>query len=88
MNPLQRDVATFAQTHRLETDVPHRLLDAVSELGEVAKEVLKSSRYGAAAFSLLCVAHTAGVDLDAAVRAAMEKYARRLATTGQAASGA
>ncbi|MCX6954199.1 MAG: nucleotide pyrophosphohydrolase [Verrucomicrobia bacterium] len=101
MKDLQPLVAAFVRKNRLETDVAHRLLDAVAELGEVAKEALKGSSYGSARFaptpawqdelgdvlfSLICVANTTGVDLDAAVKRALRKYARRLAAKGDAGS--
>jgi NTP pyrophosphatase (non-canonical NTP hydrolase) len=48
MNAAQLAVADFVQRHGLEADVEHRLLDLVSEVGELAKEVLKSTQYGRA----------------------------------------
>ncbi len=101
MQARQRAVARFVRRHGLETDVAHRLLDVVSELGEVAKEVLKGSAYGSAGFtapkawqdelgdvvfSLMCVANTTGVDLDEALQGALAKYRRRLSQTGAASS--
>jgi NTP pyrophosphatase (non-canonical NTP hydrolase) len=101
MKKLQQSVAEFVRQHHLETDVAHRLLDAVSELGEVAKEVLKGSDYGKSrfraskawkdelgdvVFSLMCVANTTGVDLDKAVKQALAKYERRIAKSGAAGS--
>ena len=101
MKSQQRRVAEFVARNGLETDVAHRLLDAVSELGEVAKEMLKGSRYGAShfaatktweeelgdvVFSLICVANTTGVDLSAAVERALQKYERRLRARGEASS--
>jgi len=97
MKELQQSVAQFVERHRLEADVAHRLLDAVSELGEVAKEALKGSSYGSAKFaatsawkeelgdvifSLMCVANTTGVDLDEAVRFALAKYEARIEQDG------
>lgn len=97
MKQLQDRVAQFTKENGLEADVAHRLLDAMSELGEVAKEVLKGSRYGAQGFvrtrefegelgdvlfSLLCVANAAGVDGEAAVEAVLVKYAERIAARG------
>src|SRR5262245_41331964 len=97
MNSLQTRVASFVAENGIKADVAHRLLDAVSELGEVAKEVLKSSNYGAKTFvpspefeeelgdvlfSILCVANSTGVDLEAAVENALRKYQRRLAVKG------
>jgi len=101
MTPLQKSVAAFTRRHRLDTDVAHRILDAVSELGEVAKEALKGSSYGHAKFaptaawndelgdvffSLLCVANSTGVDLDRAVEQALAKYEARLSKSGSASS--
>ena len=101
MKNQQRRVAEFVARNGLETDVAHRLLDAVSELGEVAKEELKGSRYGAGrfvatkawqeelgdvVFSLMCVANTTGVDLSEAVERALAKYERRLRKRGEAGS--
>lgn len=101
MKDQQRRVAKFVAQNGLEADVAHRLLDAVSELGEVAKEVLKGSRYGArrfaatkawkeelgdVVFSLMCVANTTGVDLSEAVERVLRKYERRLRKAGDAGS--
>lgn len=99
---MQREVADFVQAHGLEADVQTRLLDLASEVGEVAKEVLKATRYGRepfrptpdwegelgdAYFSLLCVAESTGVDLEAALRKALAKYESRLSGKGDAGSG-
>ena len=43
---LQQQVAQFVQEHDLEATAPYRLLDLISELGEVAKELLKATDYG------------------------------------------
>lgn len=42
----QTVVARFVESNDLEISVPARLLDLVSEVGELAKEVLKATRYG------------------------------------------
>lgn len=99
---MQQRIAEFVATHHLEAPVPARLLDLTSELGELAKEVLKSSHYGRhpftptenwpgeladALFALICLANTTGVDLQIALDHALEKYTHRLTTTGQAGSG-
>jgi len=101
MNDLQKSVAEFVRQHGLETDVAHRLLDALSELGEVAKELLKGSSYGSAEFamtrawkeelgdvlfSLFCVANSTGVDMEEAVKLALTKYERRIKIKGVASS--
>ncbi len=97
MKNLQEKVRAFAEKHRLEADVEHRLLDVMSEVGELAKEALTSSNYGARAFastpqlreelgdaffSLLCVANLTGTDVEQAVEGAMAKYEKRIARAG------
>jgi len=99
---LQKRVAAFVEANRLETDVAHRVLDLTSEVGEVAKEVLKSTRYGKTRFkksenweselgdilfSIICVANTTGVDLEKALGNALMKYRKRIRNTKDAGSG-
>ncbi len=98
----QNSVASFVQEHSLDCPVESRLLDLVSETGELAKEMLKSSQYGKAAFSsskswgeelgdvffsLICLANVTEVNLDQALAAALAKYATRLGQKGAAGSG-
>lgn len=98
---LQQTVATFVADHQLPTGVEARLLDLVSEVGELAKENLTASQYGRqpfaptsdwaaelgdVAFSLICLANTTNVDLNDALNAALEKYRQRLSQTGNAGS--
>lgn len=90
---LQQRVRDFVAVYDLETDVATRLLNWMSEVGEVAKEALISTDYGSASFqpsenwadelgnaffSLICVANTTGVDLEAALLRALMKYRKRL----------
>ncbi len=98
----QNKVARFVKEHNLETSVEARLLDLVSETGELAKEVLKGSQYGQrplqltadwsgeladALFSLLCLANSTGVDLDTVLDQVLTKYSQRLNAKGDAGSG-
>ena len=46
MRELQEKIKEFCQKHNLESPPEHRVLDTMSELGEVAKEILKMSDYG------------------------------------------
>ena len=95
-------VARFVRAHQLKASAEARLLDLVSEVGELAKEHLRSSQYGKqefepteewkselgeVLFSLACLANATGVDLDAALNRAMDKYEQRLASRGSAGSG-
>jgi NTP pyrophosphatase (non-canonical NTP hydrolase) len=97
----QQQVATFARDHDLQHDPATHALDLVSEIGEVAKEVLRATDYGRrepqfstglagelgdALYSLLVLAEACGVDADKALSAALEKYESRLAERGDAGS--
>jgi NTP pyrophosphatase (non-canonical NTP hydrolase) len=99
---IQARVAEFVARHSLEIPVAFRVLDLVSETGEVAKEILKSTDYGRtslqnnsvlqdeladAAFALICIANSLDVNLDEAIGHALEKYESRLTTRGDAGSG-
>ena len=95
-------VADFVRQHDLDgIGVESRLLDLVSEVGELAKDALAGTVYGAqqftpgeawfdeigdVCFSLLCLADITGVDLDDALVSALDKYRSRLGTTGSASS--
>lgn len=98
----QERVASFVDMHALRAGAEARVLDLVSEVGEVAKEVLKATRYGEhpfatsqaweeeladVFFSLICLANATNVDLDRALDGALAKYRQRLAGRGDAGSG-
>jgi NTP pyrophosphatase (non-canonical NTP hydrolase) len=98
----QDQVAEFVAEYDLETGVEARLLDLLSELGEVAKEILKGSQYGKAEFvpapdweeeladaffSLICIANTTGVNLESTSDQVLQKNQARLDERGEAGSG-
>jgi NTP pyrophosphatase (non-canonical NTP hydrolase) len=98
MTDWQRRVVAFARRHDLLHNPTTHALDLVSEVGEVAKEVLLSTDYGQRApqfcpqladelgdtlYSLLALAEVCGVDAARALDAALEKYERRLAEQGE-----
>lgn len=100
---VQELVARFVAENDLEAGAQARLLDLQAEVGELAKEWLKASDYGREEFAaedgwaaemgdtffaLLALAEASGVDLEAALRLALKKYARRLVEKGEAGSGA
>ena len=102
MKELQRVVADFVEQNRLETNVEYRLLDLMSEVGELSKEALKASGYGAGdfkpttawaeelgdvVFSLICVANSSGVDLEEALKSVLSKYGLRISSRGSPESG-
>ncbi len=99
---MQGSVAAFVEEYGLEAPVHARALDLVSEVGELAKEVLEGTDYGRAPFeasegwtgevgdalfALVCLANSTGVDLETALNAALEKYRERLDLGGDAGSG-
>jgi len=97
----QRRVAAFMRRHHLLHDPATHALDLLSEVGEVAKEVLLATDYGRrppqfrleladelgdALYSLLALAEAGGVNGEDALRAALEKYQRRIEERGGAGS--
>ena len=96
MPNLQQQVKDFCQTHQLDTPLEFRMLDLISELGEVAKEILKTSNYGnrkfhlqpefsdelGDVFLLITVANQCDIDLEEALQQAIKKYEYRLLTKG------
>ncbi len=102
MTDMQKSVREFVEEHGLQTSVETRVLDLVSEVGELAKEVLKGSGYGKepfqatasweeelgdVLFSLLCVVNETGVDAEQALGKVLEKYRLRFASKGEIGSG-
>lgn len=92
----QERVAAFVQRHDLEAPPAYRLLDLVSELGELAKEATTSTEYGDnpdaleidddelgdTLFALLALAEQVDTDAGDALDEALAKYERRLDETG------
>lgn len=99
---LQRRVAEFVEKRDLEAPVQARALDLISEVGELAKEVLKGTGYGRGEFdttrdwedelgdvffSLVCLANSTGVDLEAGLNGSLNKYRERFGASNDAGSG-
>jgi NTP pyrophosphatase (non-canonical NTP hydrolase) len=102
MSTLQRSVVSFVGETGIEAPVHARLLDLISEVGELSKEALKATDYGHAPFnppdgwtgelgdvffSLICLANSTDVDLEAALNGALDKYRERMALGDDAGSG-
>ncbi|MFW6237896.1 MAG: MazG nucleotide pyrophosphohydrolase domain-containing protein [Bacillota bacterium] len=98
---IQNKVAEFVRDNNLETAPEIRLLDLISEIGELNKEFLQGSDYGkndlAAGrewalelgdvfFSLLCVANSTDVDMGEALQSVLSKYNKRIDERGEAGS--
>jgi len=99
MKKIQAKVKNFCQKHNLNSSLEHRILDLVSEVGEVSKEVLKMTDYGRKSpeprketkselgdvlFSLVVTANLLDIDLEEALEEVVEKYSRRLDKGGSA----
>ena len=89
----QQHVSLFLEKNDLACPAQFRALDLVSEVGEVAKEILKMTNYGTREpepraeikneigdvyFSLLVLAESLHIDLEEALRLTLEKYDKRL----------
>jgi NTP pyrophosphatase (non-canonical NTP hydrolase) len=100
-SPFQKYVSSFVKQNNLEIPVSDRMLDLTSEIGELAKEILKASDYGRqdfqpnktwndelgdVFFSLICLANSTNVNLVKELSNALEKYQARLKNTGDAGS--
>ena len=98
----QARATRFAVDHNLTHSASVYALDMVSELGEVAKELLLATDYGRqeaqfgdrlagelgdVLYSLCLLATAVDVDLDAALTAALEKYTQRFQEKGHSGSG-
>ncbi|MEK6934123.1 MAG: MazG-like family protein [Nanoarchaeota archaeon] len=93
MKELQERIKKFCKEHNLESPAEYRVLDTMSELGEVAKEILKMSDYGRKKiryreelkselgdllYSIITIANSFDVDLEEALNLVLEKYKKRL----------
>ena len=93
MNEVQKKVQLFCKKNNLSSSIEHRVLDIVSEIGELSKEILKASGYGKSSyvyneniklelgdvlFSLITLANSLDVNLDVALEAVLKKYESRM----------
>ena len=93
MNEVQKKVQLFCKKNNLSSSIEHRVLDIVSEIGELSKEILKASNYGKSSyvyneniklelgdvlFSLIILANSLDVNLDVALEAVLQKYEKRI----------
>ncbi len=97
----QEKVAEFVEKYDMEASPDYRLVDLVSEVGEVADDVSKSTGYGKrpedvevkedeigdVMFALLALADSLDVDAGEALDTAIEKYERRIRSKGAPDSG-
>ncbi len=93
MKKIQEKIKKFCEENNLKSSPESRILDTMSELGEVAKEILKINDYGKKPiksnlelkkelgdllYSLITLANSLDIDLDEALEIVMKKYKNRL----------
>lgn len=93
MRQLQQKVEKFIETHNLKHSPEVTALDLVSEVGEVAKEILKSTNYGKeeeqyrpeikseigdVLYSFIALANHYQINLEEALEIVLVKYEKRL----------
>ena len=93
----QREVSRFIEDNNLGAAPGFRVLDLVSEVGELVQDVTKSSDYGLepekmdvkkdevgdVLFSLLAVCNELDIDAEEALEEAVEKYESRIEQKGE-----
>lgn len=97
MKEIQGKVKQFCKENNIDSSVENKMLDLMSELGEVSKEILKSTDYGKKPlennenlklelgdvfYSLITVANDLDIDLDETLNLALNKYKQRLQDKG------
>jgi len=95
-------VSRFTKEKNIDSPASIRIIDLASEVGELAKEVLKATEYGNkefgktedwdseigdVLFSLICLANATGTDLEACLRNVLMKYEQRFISKGDVGSG-
>ncbi len=93
----QENVRSFVKLNKLEAPLAYRLADLISEIGELAKELLKQTDYGRVEFavtsnweeelgdilfSLACLANSTNINLEKALDQTLEKYNHRIEIGG------
>lgn len=101
MKEKQHEVERFMEENELEGTTAFRIMDLVSEVGEVVRDATKSAEYGLkedelevkkdeigdVMFSLLAVCNDLGVNAEEALDEAVAKYRERIEEKGDAGSG-
>ncbi|WP_432406243.1 MazG nucleotide pyrophosphohydrolase domain-containing protein [Wukongibacter sp. M2B1] len=94
---IQKKIEKFTKEKNLNISPNLRIIDLVSEVGEMAKEVLKSTAYGKkdfmasgdwqseigdVLFALICLANSTDTNLEQSLFKALEKYEKRFENKG------
>lgn len=101
MKDQQERVAQFIEENEMQAPPEFRILDFISEAGEIVKDAVKTADYGESRenlsvkedeigdvlFALLALSEGLDIDSEAAFEKAMEKYEERIDEKGDAGSG-
>ncbi|WDV46812.1 MazG nucleotide pyrophosphohydrolase domain-containing protein [Clostridiaceae bacterium M8S5] len=102
LNEIQTKINKFTDEKGIKSNANIRILDLISEIGELSKEILKSTNYGEKKFtitddykseigdvffSLLCLANETDVDLEDCLTKVIDKYEKRFESIGSVGSG-
>lgn len=92
----QKEVGKFIEKNDMMAERPYRIMDLVSEIGELVKDATKSTDYGLneeeikvkedevgdVIFSLLQVCNSLDIDVEEALEKSMDKYQERIVEKG------
>ncbi|MBU5438352.1 hypothetical protein KQI42_10045 [Tissierella sp. MSJ-40] len=99
---IQKQVGNFIKDKGLNSNVNIRIIDLVSEVGELSKEILKGTNYGSkpfekteeweneigdVLFSLVCIANETNTNLKDCLNYVLDKYEKRFINKGNLDSG-
>lgn len=99
---IQEVVESFTESKGMNSNVNVRIIDLVSEVGELSKEVLKGTAYGNKVFSkteewnsevgdvlfsLICLANETNTNLEECLNQVLNKYEKRFNSKGDLGSG-
>lgn len=102
MDNVQKIINNFVIKYNLGGSIETKFIDLASEVGELGKEILEGTSYGAGKFrrtdnlesefgdvlfSFVSVANCAGINLDLALENVLKKYEGRFNTKGHIGSG-
>jgi NTP pyrophosphatase (non-canonical NTP hydrolase) len=101
MKKLQKKVEIFTKENNMNSSAEFRVLDLVSEIGELSKEILKMTNYGNKKlelsenvkselgdvfFSLITIANELEIDLEDSLELILDKYQKRINKGGHSGS--
>ncbi|MDP4146536.1 MAG: MazG nucleotide pyrophosphohydrolase domain-containing protein [Bacillota bacterium] len=98
----QDQVSKFIKDKCINSKIDIRIIDLISEVGELSKEILKGTNYGNKQFektkdweseigdvffSLICIANETDTNLEDCLNYVLKKYEKRFTDNGDLGSG-